>query len=117
MKELRAQLQAMQNQLASTQALLADIGQQPRPRLRQQLQQPSLVTAKEVTEFGEDLYDFVKRAAAKKWSHPRFTPSKRRFRPVAQTVQQLAPAVQQNAGRPGPDGGRSGPRKDVQRTG
>ncbi len=95
-KELSERFQAMQHQLQSTQALLANMGQQPQnPVLGQQSQQPSLVTAKERTEFGEDLYDFVKRAAAEV-AQPMVHTLEERFRPVAQTVQQLAPAVQQN---------------------
>lgn len=95
-KELSQANQALQNQLASTQALLAGLGQQARPPvLQQQAPQPSLVTAKERTEFGEDLYDFVKRAAQEVVA-PQVHSLEERFRPVAQTVQQLAPAVQQN---------------------
>src|SRR5271166_6079464 len=94
-KDLQQRFEAMQNQLASTQALLAGIGQQPQaPQLGQPAPQPSLVTAKERTEFGEDLYDFVKRAAQEVVA-PQVHSLEERFRPVAQTVQQLAPTVQQ----------------------
>ena len=97
LKEQGFQLQAMQNQLASTQALLAGLGQQAQaPRLGQPAPAPSLVTPKEVTEFGADLYDFVKRAAQEVVA-PQVHSLEERFRPVAQTVQNLAPAVQQNA--------------------
>ena len=93
-KSRAAQLQAMQNQLASTQALLAGLAQPP--QLTQPAPAPSLVTPKEVTEFGADLYDFVKRAAQEVVA-PQVHSLEERFRPVAQTVQNLAPAVQQNA--------------------
>jgi len=94
LKEQGFQLQAMQNQLASTQALLAGMGQAP--TLVRAAPPPSLVTPKEVTEFGADLYDFVKRAAQEVVA-PQVHSLEERFRPVAQTVQNLAPAVQQNA--------------------
>lgn len=94
LKEREAQLQAMQNQLASTQALLAGMAQPP--QLARAAPAPSLVTPKEVTEFGADLYDFVKRAAQEVVA-PQVHSLEERFRPVAQTVQNLAPAVQQNA--------------------
>jgi hypothetical protein len=95
-RELQQNFQAMQNQLSATQALLASIGQQPQaPNLPQPSAPPQLVTPKEVTEFGADLYDFVKRAAQEVVG-PQVHSLEERFRPVAQTVQQLAPAVQQN---------------------
>ena len=95
LKDQQQRFEAMSNQLASTQAILANLGQQPQaPNLGQQPQQPSLVTPKEVTEFGPDLYDFVKRAAAEV-AQPMVHTLEERFRPVAQTVQQMAPALQQ----------------------
>lgn len=94
-KELAQSNQALQNQLSATQALLANLGQQPQaPHLSQAAPQPSLVTPKEVTEFGADLYDFVKRAAAEV-AQPMVHTLEERFRPVANTVQQMAPALQQ----------------------
>jgi hypothetical protein len=96
-KDLTQQFAAMQNQLQATQALLAGMGQQPQaPRLGQPAPQPSLVTAKEVTEFGADLYDFVKRTAAEVVA-PQVHSLEERFRPTAQIVQQMAPMVQQTA--------------------
>ena len=94
-KELSERFSAMQNQLSATQALLAGMGQQPQaPHLAQRAPQPSLVTAKERTEFGEDLYDFVKRAAQEVVA-PQVHSLEERFRPTAQAVQQMAPVLQQ----------------------
>jgi hypothetical protein len=96
-KQIRAQQEALQHQLASTQALLAGMGQQAQaPRLGQPAPQPSLVTAKEVTEFGADLYDFVKRTAAEVVA-PQVHSLEERFRPTAQIVQAMAPMVKQTA--------------------
>lgn len=96
-KDLQQRFESMQHQLSATQNLLASLGsQQPQaPTLVQASPQPSLVSPKEVTEFGADLYDFVKRAAQEVVA-PQVHSLEERFRPVAQTVQQLAPAVQQN---------------------
>ena len=95
-KDLQQRFESMQHQLNSTQQLLASLGSQQAqaPNLGQPAPQPSLVSPKEVTEFGADLYDFVKRAAAEV-AQPMVHTLEERFRPVAQTVQQLAPAVQQ----------------------
>ena len=94
-KELSERFSAMQNQLSATQALLAGMGQQPQaPHLAQRPAQASLVTPKEVTEFGADLYDFVKRAAQEVVA-PQVHSLEERFRPIAQAVQQMAPMVQQ----------------------
>ncbi len=96
-KELSERFSAMQNQLSATQALLAGMGQQPQaPHLAQRPAQASLVTPKEVTEFGADLYDFVKRAAQEVVA-PQVHSLEERFRPTAQAVQQMAPMVQQTA--------------------
>jgi len=97
LKDQQQRFEAMQNQLSATQNLLASLGTQQAqpPHLVQPAPQPSLVTPKEVTEFGADLYDFVKRAAQEVVA-PQVHSLEERFRPVAQTVQQLAPAVQQN---------------------
>ena len=97
LKDTQQRFESMQHQLNSTQQLLANLGSQQAqaPHLAQAAPQPTLVTPKEVTEFGADLYDFVKRAAAEV-AQPMVHTLEERFRPVAQTVQQLAPAVQQN---------------------
>ena len=96
-KDLSQQFTAVQNQLQATQALLAGMGQQPQaPHLAQRPAQPSLVTPKEVTEFGADLYDFVKRTAQEVVT-PQVHSLEERFRPTAQIVQQMAPMVQQTA--------------------
>lgn len=94
-KDLSERFSAMQNQLSATQALLAGMGQQPQaPHLAQRPAQASLVTPKEVTEFGADLYDFVKRAAQEVVA-PQVHSLEERFRPTAQAVQQMAPVLQQ----------------------
>ena len=96
LKDQQQRFESMQHQLSATQNLLANLGSQQAqaPNVPQQ-QTPRFVSDKEVTEFGADLYDFVKRAA-EEVVRPQVHSLEERFRPVAQTVQQLAPVVQQN---------------------
>ena len=89
---LEQQLAAMQNQLQSTQALLAGLAQPPSPA--QQPQHQSLVTDKEVQEYGADLIDVIRRTALETVT-PKIRTLEEQFRPVAATVQQMAPVVQQ----------------------
>jgi hypothetical protein len=82
---------ALEQQLAATQALLAGIAQPPAPT--QVSRQESLVTDKEVQEYGADLIDVVRRAALEAVS-PKLRTLEEQFRPVATAVQQMAPVVQ-----------------------
>jgi len=93
-KTLTEQNFALQNQLQATQALLAGLAQPP--ALAQPSPQPSLVTDKEVKEFGADLIDVVRRVA-QEVVQPKIRTLEEQFRPVSQAVQQMAPAVQQNS--------------------
>lgn len=90
-KEKDQTVRALQDQLAATQALLAGLSQPPAPA--QVHQDARLVTDKEVTEFGADLIDVVRRVATEV-VQPRIRTLEEQFRPVAQTVQQMAPVVQ-----------------------
>ena len=89
---LEQQLAAAHNQLQATQALLAGLAQPPSPA--QQPPQQSLVTDKEVQEYGADLIDVIRRTALETVT-PKIRTLEEQFRPVAQTVQQMAPVVQQ----------------------
>jgi len=95
-QEQDRQIRALQDQLNSTQSLLATIGaaQAQPPVLSRAPQDPRLVTDKEVTEFGADLIDVIRRTALETVA-PKIRTLEEQFRPVAQTVQQMAPVVQQ----------------------
>jgi hypothetical protein len=93
-KNLAKQNEALQNQLAATQALLANLAQPP--VIHTHAPEQSLVTPKEVQEYGADLIDVVRRVA-QEVVQPKIRTLEEQFRPVAQTVQQLAPQVQQTA--------------------
>lgn len=93
-QEQARQLEALQNQLNTTQAILA--GMATPPQLAPTAPQQSLVTEKEVKEFGADLIDVVRRVA-QEVVQPKIRTLEEQFRPVAQTVQQMAPVVQQTA--------------------
>ena len=82
---------ALEQQLAATQSLLASLAQPPAPV--QTSRQESLVTDKEVQEYGADLIDVVRRAALEAVS-PKLRTLEEQFRPVATAVQQMAPVVQ-----------------------
>ncbi len=88
------QIAALQNQLQSTQQILANFAQPP--VTNQPAQQPSLVTEQEVKEFGPDLIDIVRRVATEV-VQPRIRTLEEQFRPTAAAVQQMAPMVQQTA--------------------
>jgi hypothetical protein len=91
-KTLEQQNQALQNQLQATQALLAGLAQPP--VTNQPPSNQSLVTEKEVKEFGGDLIDVMRRVAREEVV-PRVRTLEEQFRPTQQTVQQIAPMVQQ----------------------
>lgn len=93
-QEQDRQIRALQDQLTATQTLLASVAQPPAPA--QVPQDPRLVTDKEVTEFGADLVDMVKRAALEAVG-PKIRTLEEQFRPTAQAVQQMAPVVQHTA--------------------
>lgn len=97
-QEQDRQIRALQDQLNSTQSLLATIGAaQAQPPAPVHIPQNTrLVTDKEVTEFGADLIDVVRRVATEV-VNPQIRTLEEQFRPVAQTVQQMAPVVQHTA--------------------
>jgi hypothetical protein len=88
---LEQQFQTTQGALSATQSLLANLSA---PAPAQPSQQPSLVTDKEVQEYGADLIDVIRRTALETVT-PKIRTLEEQFRPVAQTVQQMAPVVQQ----------------------
>ncbi len=96
-QEQDRQIRALQDQLNATQSLLATVGAQMQtPAPAQAPQDPRLVTDKEVTEFGADLIDVIRRTALET-VNPKIRTLEEQFRPVAQTVQQMAPMVQHTA--------------------
>ena len=86
-RDMQVQLQTMQNQLVQTQALLAQIGQQPQAPIT-----PArpLVSPDEVKAFGADLTDFVSRVAQQAVFPQVSQEIDRRIAPVAQRAEQSA---------------------------
>jgi len=93
-QEQERSIRALQDQLTATQTLLASLSQPPAPA--QVHQDPRLVTDKEVTEFGADLIDVIRRTALETVA-PKMRTLEEQFRPVAHAVQQMAPQVQHTA--------------------